>query len=220
MTTKKHKTSSFKYPPLKYWDDLDEQAKDKKRGERIRIDALEWLRCESLKRAYSHIPDSYFRELNKQEWQDALDKELLNIRSGSHHWLIRCGKRPPGGAWIYPYFCPGLHRALAFEVLKPGQTERSPERLVLSIDPSRPEAEIVQQVRAAMKTWKQDQNKQRARGGGRRHPLATLWEALEAHDKWRNGMKQLAREHKLIALAKEMMDTAQHHPATWLKQYL
>lgn len=240
MPTKKLKTSPFTDPPLDYLEDLDKQASDKKQGEMTRINALEWLRCESLKRAYSHIHDFDLQEMKKANCLEGSHKEIVQIRSGYHHWLIGQGEGPPD-VWIYRYPLPSLNRAFACAVLKPGQTEYDLERLLLSIDPSRPEAEIMQQVKQVMRTWKQGQKKhgKRAHGGGRRHPLATLWKALKAHDNRQMGLTQSVigrhadifppvidpkklqvRGQKLIVLAKNMMDTAQHHPLTWLQRYL
>lgn len=156
-------------------------------GYPVRKRALEWLRCESLNLAFKHLDDAHLKEMSKHKSSDgdpALTQELLGIRAGKHGWLIDTTK--PLRAWIYPYSTKGLKRGLAVYALDHMRHDDQ-ERLVLSVDPTQPEAVIEKGIKEILKNWKQKQGRQRAAGGGDDRSLLRLWEGLQAFRRWNNG---------------------------------
>lgn len=233
MPAKKKSTPTFLHSlPIEFWRELDLKSKERPSGHAVRLRALEWLRCESLNLAFKHLELSTLKKLQKCQTNDAdpaLTKELLDIRSGKHHWLI--GKGESSGGWIYPYELPSLKNAFAVIRLNEGEEVKDPTRLAVSLNGDLPECVLFAGIHRLLKGHK----KALARGDG--IPLTRMGEALKMYDLWSSGEKsqqaigwdaQTLRQQpddykgsndagrKLILLAQKMLACSKQNPAKWI----
>lgn len=229
MSIQKRKTATKKVVPKKaskpkarvvrlnkltanFWKDLDLKCKDPNTGWVVRLNALEWLRCESLRIAYPTEPVArmelkwekrkkrpsvpirsistpLLHDMSRSQPHDALLKELISIRAEHHHRLFE--KMDNLKLWNYPYWTPSLRKAFAVEVMEEGVIERDPRRVVLrlSMDLTQPEAVLQANFKQIIQ---QEKHGKRAPGGGRGKSLLLLWDALTAMGRWmeKNDIKQ------------------------------
>ena len=224
-SSKRSKRPTQKNPSLVHFQELERKSQEKTYdGEMVQFYVLEWLRIESLALA----------DLNPQE-QQYHQHDLACAKAGQHRWLIGCGPRPKGIA------LPGLpmfaRRGFAVFPLPLGKPSLDPNRVTLSIDPLQPWAEVLMpKIERHVSGAKERMfHRKRARGGGRPHPLAKMWEALQLYAKRQQDAKRAQSKaqtktpikclvqggrsedygKKLLIIAKRMIKAAQAGPTAW-----
>ena len=211
-------------------------------AERLRLDALEWLRNESLWRRYTNaiaVLKSLPRKHQGQLMADAFNRELLDIDRGKHHWMIKGRSRL--GTRVYPFLLPDFRRSFAATAVSVSESFRpAPGRLYVSIDPAEREKDIMVAIKNELRVWKKQRTTRiRADGGGRDKDILKMLDALRAHDElqnnsacatktigWRdddspeaNNRTAARRGQKLKDLASEMLRLCDDPPA-FMREYL
>ena len=83
--------------------ELDEKRKQKN-GREVHLRSLEWLRRQSMLRAYKDLlaqHDSLPERMRKEDRRDPFLRELLRIRTGKDDWLLDVSARPRAIVWPY-----------------------------------------------------------------------------------------------------------------------
>ena len=226
MPSKPNKRSNLpnqKKPSLAVWQELDRKSRGKTyEGDMVQFYALESLRLESLSLA----------DLNHQE-QQLHQHDLTSVQEGYHYRLIGCGPRLKG---MMVFSGLPLHgqRGLAVFPLALGQRNLDPNRVAISIDPSQPWKEVLMDrvERIVLEARERIFHRKRARGGGRPHPLAKMWEALQLYAERKqtktplkllklfvHAKRSVHQANKLLALANRMIKAAQAGPTAWRKAF-
>ena len=161
------------------------------RAEMLHLQAVEWLRLESLKRAY---PDTSNIPVDPN-----LQPELEYVGRGEHSWLIHAPNNPPNSWNISGTLPPFIQKLAAVLEVKPGQTIFGPYRVsiphLFSVDLAQTNRAISEAfIEGYIKPLREKvfpssvrttQNK-RSKGGGRKYSLAKLWEVLTLYDEYKN----------------------------------
>jgi len=180
-------TKPNKKPTVEFFQELDGQIKKLQNytGELLKYHAIEWLRYESLRRAYADH-QTITKDLSHDHYQ-----VLCHVREEEHHWLISQDKNPtsknrkPG--WVIPYIPQTLQGHWGLLLIKPGQEFRGPNRVTLgpySVNVSLPDKVLCDLFKAEIKNGRKAIQRTRAHGGGRTYSLAKLWDTLLAYDKY------------------------------------
>ena len=176
---------------LDHWAKIERESKrkhvvgacgEKIEGAILRVQALEWLRIESIRLAYKSCSKASLRALGEQ------DHDIKHALGTARDCLIQL---PPSVVdWCYPYFWERIKKASYFEVLKPKETEPNQAsmealssahrqgRVVISIDPHH-NKHVLDSLRKYLK-----KNGARAPGAGRRPSLVKLRRALLKYETW------------------------------------
>lgn len=241
LSSKKEITKRrYRQPTIKHFQTLEDIIK--KSGyskEVLRIRALEFLRLETLKRAYPEITKKLLDQALVNPHQSPIIKQLLHVRNGGHLSLIDMNTSEKSTE-VLPFLPPSLRRQFGVKVLKPGEIDPNPRRaLCLSIDPNLADKVISAHVLGHVREWQRTQGRKRTRGAGRPIPLSRLWEALRGYDAWKRGKPQKAigydaqtfsspatfsniedRGELLIRLAKRMIQTSKAQSSVWMETFL
>lgn len=217
---------------------------------------LQALYFESLKR---------ITNLTEQE-QEKLQRDLQYAKAGHHFWELGLGGRRPRTRRVL-YLPAELDRIRCVITVKsPGEhlpdkplgdardflgyfPLHDPATLVLAIDPSAREHDILSGVKKAVQGIKKRSGRSRSSGGGRKHSIHRMIEALMAHNDHRlkrnplspRQLGELARTFqpiptdkkgraaeyfmledrgtKLLQLAKHMLETARKGPSAWVTAF-
>jgi hypothetical protein len=198
------KANAQKPLDIMQWQELERQShSNKQRGLIIRLQALEWLRLESLCRSYS------LRELAIYETSPEFrPPEYHTVKTRDHDRLLTIH---PIKFWPYSFWrfaalladssvkvVPGLDMSIkgskepASSLVVTASLPQfdwvyfSPTRVLLSFDPSQPKKRLLKDIQREVdhqiKKARSQQHRQRRHGAGRRIPLDRLAEALWAHD--------------------------------------
>lgn len=234
-------------------EDMTVQSKN---TEPRRCLVLQALYFESLRR---------IKDLTEQE-QERLQRDLQYAKAEHHFWELGLGGRRPRIKRAL-YLPAELDRDRSVITVKsPGEQLpdkplgdardflgyyplHNPASLILAINPSAHESDIVNGVKKAVQGIKKLSGKTRSSGGGRKHSIRRMIEAVLAHDDRRskrnplspNQLGELAKsfrpippnkkgtaiEHfrhedrgnKLLWLARHMIDTARKGSSEWVKAF-
>lgn len=227
---------------------------DKKEPRQVLL--LQALYFESLSRAGS-LTDEEKRRLSR---------DLRYAKADHHFWELGFGGRPPRVRRILYTPLALVQGRSVIAVKIPGEPLpdrpqggardfvgyfplHDPKRLLLAIDPSARESDIILAVRKVVRRIKKQSGKTRSSGGGQKRSISRMGEALRAYDEHHriknplssfelgarartfrsipNERKGKATEHftledrgyKLLQLAKHMIDTARKGSSAWVAAF-